>query len=228
MDNSVDKDEVEESDAFLWDQSLIRNSLQDSDSPLDLETEGSQVTELTPRAPRKLGVPLVIRKGNKGRLDLKAAGKRTRAESDSDEKEEPLADDDEAERQKKGTKRKKSGSTKLGLKDLIGAWGEDNKVEAHRIETAKLKWSAKMLEYCPTEREKDRALKQQELEIQQARMIMEKAQFVLTYGITAEDFFKKFKDRTSMPITIERTSVGNTPAAASTPASALKFNTQVP
>ncbi|RPB28779.1 hypothetical protein L211DRAFT_844858 [Terfezia boudieri ATCC MYA-4762] len=214
MDNSVNKDEVEESDTFLWDQSLIRNSLQDSDSPLNKVSgvkkaagtkdtlQGSQVTELTPRAPRKLGVSIMVRKGNKGRLDLKAAEKRTRAELNSDKKEEP--DDDKAERQKKCTKRKKSGSTKLGLEDLIGAWGEDNK----------------------------------------ARMMMEKVQFVLTYRITLEDFFKKFKDGTSVPIAIGRTSMGNTPTAASTstpaaasastpastfiPTSTLKFNTQAP
>ncbi|RPB22607.1 hypothetical protein L211DRAFT_850623 [Terfezia boudieri ATCC MYA-4762] len=92
----------------------------------------SQVAELTPGAPWKLGVP-----GSKGYLDLKAAGKRIHAESDSDEKEEEP--DDEASHQRKGTKKKKSGTSKLGLEDLVNIYREDNKVEVQRIETAKLK-----------------------------------------------------------------------------------------
>ncbi|KAF8428071.1 hypothetical protein BGX38DRAFT_1278535 [Terfezia claveryi] len=136
----------------------------------------SQVGELTSRAPRKLGVLLVVQKGSKGRLDLKAAGKRIHTKSDSDEKEEP--DDDEAGHQRMGTKKKKS---------------------AQRIEIAKLKWNAKMLEHSPIEREKNRALKQQELEIQKAWMMMEKAQFVLTHGMTPEDFFEKLKSGNFIP-----------------------------
>ncbi|KAF8415973.1 hypothetical protein EV426DRAFT_646436 [Tirmania nivea] len=151
------------------------------------------IAELSLRAPRKLGVPVV---------------------SDSDEKEEP--DDNEAGRQKKGTKKKKSG-TKLGLEDLVNAWGEDNKVKAYRIETAKLKWSAKMLEYSPTEREKDRA-----------RMMMEKAQFVLTHRITPEDFFEKLKSGNFVPIATGTTFVKKTPAPAPAPAPTPKVNAQAP
>ncbi|RPB18425.1 hypothetical protein L211DRAFT_854139 [Terfezia boudieri ATCC MYA-4762] len=103
MNNSVDKDKVEELD------------IPDSESPLDLETE---VTKLPSRAldPLKLRVPVVVCKRNKKYLDLKAVEKRIRAELDSNEKEE--LDNNKAECQKKDTKMKKS-NTKLDLEDLI-------------------------------------------------------------------------------------------------------------